>query len=87
MWTVTERNQSVSEQLGPHNTWLIVLVIVIGAGFWVTGIGHGFPSIQHPDEKHLVERAMIMSGDDLNPPFFAYPTFLIYVNLLLDGGT
>ena len=66
--------------------WGMVLVILAGAGLRIAGIAHGLPLIQHADEKHLVERAMIMGGGDLNPHFFDYPTLLIYANLLLDIG-
>lgn len=61
----------------------LALFFILISGFLIriNGIGFGLPQIFHPDEPSLVNRAFKMvSSGDLNPRFFNYPTFLIYID-------
>jgi len=69
-----------------HKFHLVLLIIILGIAFSVRikGIWFGYPLPVHPDEPHLVERAlnMVRTGD-LNPHFFNYPTLNMYLLALI----
>ena len=72
-----------------RSTWVyrvLALVMVAGAlAFRFQGIWFGYPLAVHPDEHNLVERAWSMIWTkDLNPEFFIYPSFNIYLQATLQ---
>ena len=61
-----------------------ILIIILAVGFLIrfNGLFFGFPmpQIAHPDEPHLVNRALnIIKTGNLNPNFFNYPSLMIYI--------
>ncbi len=60
----------------------IVLLFILALAAFVRfqGIGFGLPYLEaRPDETTIVEHAMGFWSGDLNPHFFAYPTFFMYM--------
>lgn len=53
--------------------------------FRLWNLAHGLPFLVHPDEQPLVRRALRMASGDLNPHFFYYPSFSMYVYFVMDG--
>jgi hypothetical protein len=68
--------------------WLVAALLVTGLALAlrVTGLGYGLPFHYHWDEPTIMNRVIRMGGGDLNPHFFYYPTLLMYVLLVLQGG-
>ncbi len=67
----------------PKALWAIFLVAAL-ARVW--GTWYGYPDVIHPDEHHIVGRALLMlkaPAHDLNPHFFEYPSLYLYLNALL----
>jgi len=64
--------------------WLISLLGILAAGFFVRvyGIGFGLPYIYHPDEPMIAYRviSMLKSGN-LNPGWFGWPSLYMYMQL------
>jgi 4-amino-4-deoxy-L-arabinose transferase-like glycosyltransferase len=61
-----------------------ICFVVIGAGVLrLTGINFGLPRHLHPDEWSQVETAAKLSLADLNPHWFRYPSFMIYLLFLI----
>lgn len=59
-------------------TMLIILVLACVVRFW--GIGFGLPNTEcRPDETIIINFAMEFGKCDLNPHFFDYPTFYMYI--------
>jgi hypothetical protein len=60
--------------------------MVAGLGLRVWGLSFGLPNLQcRPDETTVVNVALGLAAGDLNPHFFNYPTFHLYVLALADG--
>jgi hypothetical protein len=54
--------------------------VVIGLGLRLWAIDFGLPSERaRPDERHLIGYALTIGGNGLNPGFFRYPNFYLYV--------
>lgn len=63
--------------------WVILFVAALSR-MW--GVWYGHPNIIHPDEHHIVDRALLMlqaPAYDLNPHFFEYPSLYLYLTALL----
>lgn len=63
--------------------WVILFVAALSR-MW--GVWYGHPDIIHPDEHHIVDRALLMlqaPAYDLNPHFFEYPSLYLYLTALL----
>ncbi len=65
--------------MSPKQRRALLLVILTGAVLRFWSIGFGLPQRYRPDEEILVEHALGFHSGDLNPHFFLYPTFYIYV--------
>jgi hypothetical protein len=63
-----------------RNNLILWSILAVGFILRLIGIGHGLPGIYHPDEPIVVSRAInaVINGD-LNPKFFHWPGFLIYL--------
>jgi hypothetical protein len=61
---------------------LLVLLLLVGALARVWNLGYGLPHVYHPDEGHVVNRAVRFHGGDLDPRFFNWPSLYMY---LLSG--
>lgn len=67
----------------PKTLWVILCVAALSR---VWGVWYGYPDIIHPDEHHIVGRALLMlqaPAYDLNPHFFEYPSLYLYLTALL----
>jgi hypothetical protein len=72
--TSMTRNRSVVA------TVLCFAVLLSATGLHVHRVGKTIPYPQHVDEMHLTERAAkMMTTGDLNPKFFHWPTYPIYL--------
>src|SRR5262245_51735773 len=70
---------------GPsERTVLLVLGVLLvgGALARIWGNDFGLPHTYHPDEGHIVNRAIRFHGGDLDPKFFNWPSLYMY---LLSG--
>lgn len=68
-------------RLRQTETFLLLLILLLALALRIWGIGWGLPFLYHPDEHQLVERYlwMVKTGD-LNPHWFIYPSFPLYIN-------
>lgn len=67
----------------PYAFWLILAAALLSR---VWGSWYGYPNILHPDEHHIIDRALNMlkaPSYDLNPHFFDYPSLYLYLIALL----
>lgn len=74
---------AAQEQKAHRALWLILCAALVSR---VWGVWYGYPDIIHPDEHHVVGRALLMlqaPGYDLNPHFFEYPSLYLYLTALL----
>lgn len=65
----------------PAWAWIGLAALAVRA--W--GLAQGLPDAPHPDEPILVRRALRFGGGDLNPHFFYYPSFAMYLSFIGDG--
>ena len=63
----------------------VMLMLVLSAAFLgrFTGIWANLPLIVHPDEPHIVNRALQLTPSDMNPHFFDWPGSLLIYGLFL----
>jgi hypothetical protein len=68
--------------------WLIAVlgVAVLALALRLVGTPFGLPYHFHWDEPTLMNRVIRMGSGDLNPHYFWYPSLLMYVGLVLEGG-
>ncbi|MBN1552820.1 glycosyltransferase family 39 protein, partial [bacterium] len=59
--------------------WLLILIFLIGLGLRLYGIQWGIPHFFHPDERQIMFKTTDINKHDLNPHFFAYGSFPIYL--------
>ncbi len=65
---------------------LLLIIIIFGAYLRFSSIGFGLPDyLAKPDETAIVDNAIKVASGKLNPKFFKYPTFQIYINTVLFG--
>ena len=77
-----------SKRWRTRDPWLIAVlgVAVIALALRLLGTPFGLPYHFHWDEPTLMNRAIRMGSGDLNPHYFWYPSLLMYVGLVLEGG-
>ncbi|HIQ05077.1 MAG TPA: glycosyltransferase family 39 protein, partial [Anaerolineae bacterium] len=66
----------------PMAFWLLIVtfITVLALGLRLWGSGFGLPNIfARPDESFIVPKALAFGAGDLNPHFFHYPTFYMYL--------
>jgi hypothetical protein len=51
----------------------------VGAALRIWGNDYGLPHTYHPDEGHIVNRAIRFHGGDLDPRFFNWPSLYMYL--------
>src|SRR5439155_10799046 len=69
--------------------WIAITLAVLGAGLRFWEISWGTPERigLHPDEaEHVMSHALAISLADPDPHFLNYPSFLIYLIALVNGG-
>jgi 4-amino-4-deoxy-L-arabinose transferase-like glycosyltransferase len=73
---------NIREKFNQHRLQLILLFFLIfGFTIRVLGITYGLPQHFHPDEPILITKAFqFLKSGDINPHFFNYPSFLMYLN-------
>lgn len=63
------------------NDLIVLTILILGFVLRVYGNNWGLPQLLHPDEPAIIDRAIRMADTgDLNPHWFCYPSFLIYLN-------
>ncbi|HLE42548.1 MAG TPA: glycosyltransferase family 39 protein [Methylomirabilota bacterium] len=63
-----------------RTVWLLLGgLLVVGALARIWGNDYGLPHTYHPDEGHIVNRAIRFHGGDLDPKFFNWPSLYMYV--------
>lgn len=75
-------------KLNKEFRYLMILGFIVLIGFLlrISGIFFSYPLIAHPDEPTLVGKALaILKTGDLNPHFFNYPSFVIYLQAFISG--
>ncbi len=70
-------------ELRPLPAWAWIALATLVLRLW--GLAHGLPDAPHPDEPMIVRRALRFGGGDLNPHFFYYPSFSMYLFFAADG--
>ncbi len=74
---------TLHERNVPKTLWVILCIAALSR---VWGVWFGYPDIVHPDEHHIVGRALLMlqaPAYDLNPHFFEYPSLYLYLTAAL----
>src|SRR5262245_43018075 len=77
-----------SSSTGPsERTVLLALgaLLVAGAVLRIWGNDYGLPHTYHPDEGHIVNRAIRFHGGDLDPKFFNWPSLYMYLLSAIYG--
>ncbi len=65
---------------------MLVAVLMLAFGLRIYGISFGLPYSYHDDEDRLVHHALAFGMGDLNPHYFNYPSFLMYMLFTVYGG-
>ncbi len=66
--------------------WLSLAAIVgIGAALRVIGLGFGLPAVYNPDEVAIMNRAVALGQNRLNPGNFLYPSLYFYGLFVWEG--
>src|SRR3989339_1217626 len=65
--------------------WILWTIVGIGLFLRLWGIAYGLPGSFIPDESLIANKAAAMGTGDLNPHFFGYPTFFMYLTALSYG--
>jgi 4-amino-4-deoxy-L-arabinose transferase-like glycosyltransferase len=66
------------------NAILLIILIALSIRLW--GISYDLPYIYHPDEPWPIRISYLMlKTGDFNPHFFDWPSFVIYINLLIQA--
>jgi 4-amino-4-deoxy-L-arabinose transferase-like glycosyltransferase len=77
----------MSSASGVRNRLLLGLIVAGAAIVRCVGIGFGLPnSGVRPDELTLIAKVLNFFSGDLNPHFFSYPSFQMYLLFLLYNG-
>lgn len=64
-------------------SWLLIAALALGVALRASSIGFGLPYIVHPDEGTTVRLALrMLHTGDLNPNFFHWSSFTLYINAL-----
>ncbi|MFC1851025.1 DUF2298 domain-containing protein [candidate division CSSED10-310 bacterium] len=63
--------------ISPHHGWLLIAILLLGAVLRIIGLFHGVHF--HPDERSNIMHVMKLSFNDMNPHFFAYGSFPLYL--------
>lgn len=70
----------------PPRSGLFVLAIVLGgAALRLGSLDFGLPAIYNPDEVAIMNRAMALAPNRLNPGNFLYPSFYFYALFAWEG--
>jgi hypothetical protein len=66
---------------------LIALIVSLSVLLRVWGVNYDLPYIYHPDEPApvIIAHRILVTGD-LNPHFFDWPSFTIYLNLFIQAA-
>ena len=65
--------------------WLIA-ALVVGTTLRLIGLGYGLPHVYNPDEVAIMNRAMGLAQNRLNPHNFLYPTLYFYALFVWEGA-
>src|SRR5215510_1314691 len=71
-----------SSSTGPSERTVLALLgalLLVGALVRIWGNDYGLPHTYHPDEGHIVNRAIRFHGGDLDPKFFNWPSLYMYL--------
>ncbi len=79
---------TVAQRTIDRSKWLyggtLVVLLISAAVLRLQGIWFGYPLLVHPDEPLVADRALrIVQTGDLNPHWFGYPSFTIYLQAML----
>lgn len=64
----------------------IVAILTMGIVLRLLGLGYGLPAIYNPDEVAIMNRALALGQNGLNPHNFLYPTFYFYALFAWEGA-
>jgi 4-amino-4-deoxy-L-arabinose transferase-like glycosyltransferase len=67
-------------------TLSLAAVVLVAFGLRAYGVGFGLPHLYYWDEPTVVNRAVRFGSGDLDPHFFYYPAFYMYVLFAVSGG-
>ncbi len=59
--------------------WRVWTILALAMAFRLWGIAYGLPHIYHQDEPIIVNHALALGVNGLNPEFFIIPPFIIYL--------
>ncbi|MFH1502397.1 MAG: glycosyltransferase family 39 protein [Candidatus Eisenbacteria bacterium] len=71
-----------------RSTEILILVVILAAAAWLRfrGLDWGLPQPYHPDEGSILFHSLAFGTGDLNPHWFRWPSFLMYVMFGVYGG-
>jgi 4-amino-4-deoxy-L-arabinose transferase-like glycosyltransferase len=64
----------------------VLMILIIAFALRIYGNGYGLPDQFNIDEVHIVSHAIKFGSGDLNPHFFFYPAFYMYVMFACYGA-
>jgi len=64
---------------------VLVAILAVGAVLRLAGMGFGLPAVYNPDEVAIMNRAIALGQNGLNPRNFLYPTFYFYLLFAWEG--
>lgn len=70
----------------PVVTLSLAAIVLAAFALRAYGVGFGLPHLYYWDEPTVVNRAVRFGSGDLDPHFFYYPAFYMYVLFAVSGG-
>ena len=72
---------------GNENGWRVALIaiLVIGSALRLVGLAYGLPAVYNPDEIAIMNRALGLSQNRLDPQNFLYPSLYFYALFAWEG--
>jgi len=68
-----------------RDKYILIVIIAVALILRLWGVGFGLPELYHADEERIVNHALAFGLGDLNPHYFNYPSFSMYL-LSLEYG-
>lgn len=66
--------------------WIVLaLIVAIGTVLRTIGLGFGLPAVYNPDEVAIMNRAVALGQNRLNPGNFLYPSLYFYALFVWEG--
>ena len=66
--------------------WVVGAALAVGLGLRLVGLSYGLPAVYNPDEVAIMNRAIGLGQNRLNPHNFLYPSLYFYALFAWEGA-